>query len=74
MTPEEGAEVERSMASSISPLSEAVKEFICSNDMAFRTYSRSLRPSDSDIKEGTEVLWVPFRKEELESVLEGLVA
>ncbi|RPB26865.1 ORC2-domain-containing protein [Terfezia boudieri ATCC MYA-4762] len=54
-----------------------VEEFICSNDMAFRTLLKEFQDhqmvtSKKDVQ-GTEVLWAPFRKEELESVLEDIM-
>ena len=80
----------------------AMEEFICSNDMAFRTllkeyvFPNFLPPipyflhrlirylpchrfqdhqmitSRRDVQ-GTEILWAPFRKEELESILEDIM-
>lgn len=79
---------------------KAVEEFICSNDMAFRTllkeyvalalsssrafygwslmfpnrfHDHQMVTSKKD-SQGTEVLWAPFKKEELETILEDLVA
>ncbi|KAF8430058.1 origin recognition complex subunit 2-domain-containing protein [Tirmania nivea] len=54
-----------------------VEEFICSNDMAFRTllkefHDHQMVTSKKDVQ-GTEVLWAPFRKEELESILEDIM-
>ncbi|KAI9882708.1 MAG: hypothetical protein M1823_005543 [Watsoniomyces obsoletus] len=56
---------------------KAVEEFICSNEIAFRTllkefHDHQMITSKKDVL-GTELLWVPFRKEELESILEELL-
>ncbi|ROV92721.1 hypothetical protein VSDG_06624 [Cytospora chrysosperma] len=55
----------------------AVEEFICSSEMAFRTllkefHDHQMITSRKDIL-GTELLSLPFRKEELEAILEDLV-
>ncbi|KAF8476160.1 origin recognition complex subunit 2-domain-containing protein, partial [Kalaharituber pfeilii] len=54
-----------------------IEEFICSNDMAFRTllkefHDHQMVTSRRDLQ-GTEILWAPFRKEELESILEDIM-
>ncbi|KAI5806590.1 origin recognition complex subunit 2-domain-containing protein [Peziza echinospora] len=56
---------------------KGVEEFICSNDMAFRTllkefHDHQMVTSRKDTQ-GTETLWAPFRKEELESILEDIM-
>ncbi|PWW78176.1 origin recognition complex subunit 2 [Tuber magnatum] len=57
---------------------KAVEEFICSNDMAFRTLLKEFQDhqmvSSKKDAQGTDVLWAPFKKEELETILEDLVA
>ncbi|KAI0998864.1 hypothetical protein K3495_g9332 [Podosphaera aphanis] len=55
----------------------AVEEFICSNEMNFRIllkefYDHQMIQSKKDSL-GTEILFVPFRKEELEDILNGIV-
>ncbi|TGO68217.1 hypothetical protein BOTNAR_0028g00300 [Botryotinia narcissicola] len=57
---------------------KAVEEFICSNEMNFRTllkefHDHQMIESRKDAL-GTEVLFVPFRKEELENILEDIVS
>ncbi|KAJ4389220.1 Origin recognition complex subunit 2 [Gnomoniopsis smithogilvyi] len=56
---------------------KAVEEFICSSEMAFRTllkefHDHQMITSRKDIL-GTELLSLPFRREELEAILEDLV-
>ncbi|KAL7270126.1 Origin recognition complex subunit 2 [Rhizina undulata] len=56
---------------------KAVEEFICTNDMAFRTllkefHDHQMVTSRKDVQ-GTEVLWAPFKREELETILEEIV-
>ncbi|GAP84073.1 putative origin recognition complex subunit 2 [Rosellinia necatrix] len=56
---------------------KAVEEFICSSEMAFRTllkefHDHQMVTSRKDVL-GTELLSVPFRKEELEGILEDIV-
>ncbi|KAI1824168.1 origin recognition complex subunit 2-domain-containing protein [Xylaria intraflava] len=56
---------------------KAVEEFICSSEMAFRTllkefHDHQMITSRKDVI-GTELLSVPFRKEELEAILEDIV-
>ncbi|KAI2643234.1 origin recognition complex subunit 2-domain-containing protein [Xylaria nigripes] len=56
---------------------KAVEEFICSSEMAFRTllkefHDHQMITSRKDVL-GTELLSVPFQKEELEGVLEEIV-
>ncbi|KAK4177605.1 origin recognition complex subunit 2-domain-containing protein [Triangularia setosa] len=56
----------------------AVEEFICSSEMAFRTllkefHDHQIITSHKDVL-GTEMLSLPFRKEELEGILEELTA
>ncbi|KAI9791964.1 MAG: Origin recognition complex subunit 2 [Peltula sp. TS41687] len=56
---------------------KAVEEFICSSEVAFRTllkefHDHQMIASRKDVL-GTEILWVPFRKEELEAVLDDLL-
>ncbi|KAF8246408.1 ORC2-domain-containing protein [Wilcoxina mikolae CBS 423.85] len=52
----------------------AVGEFICSNDVAFRTLLKEFQDhqmvTSKKDSQGTEVLWAPFRKEDLEGILE----
>ncbi|KAK9416038.1 putative Origin recognition complex subunit 2 [Seiridium unicorne] len=57
---------------------KAVEEFICSSEIAFRTllkefHDHQMITSRKDVL-GTELLSVPFRKEELEAILEDLMA
>ncbi|KAM3080983.1 Origin recognition complex subunit 2 [Clarireedia jacksonii] len=57
---------------------KAVEEFICSNEMNFRTllkefHDHQMIESRKDAL-GTEMLRVPFRKEELENILEDIVS
>ncbi|KAL2019615.1 hypothetical protein VTK56DRAFT_9430 [Thermocarpiscus australiensis] len=57
---------------------KAVEEFICSSEMAFRTllkefHDHQIITSHKD-SIGTELLSLPFRKEELESILEELAS
>ncbi|KAB8300317.1 hypothetical protein EYC80_000509 [Monilinia laxa] len=57
---------------------KAVEEFICSNEMNFRTllkefHDHQMIESRKDTF-GTEILFVPFRKEELENILEDIVS
>ncbi|KAI8633257.1 origin recognition complex subunit 2-domain-containing protein [Xylariaceae sp. FL1651] len=56
---------------------KAVEEFICSSEMAFRTllkefHDHQMITSRKDVL-GTELLSVPFQKEELEAILEDIV-
>ena len=56
---------------------KALEDFTCSSDIAFRTllkefHDHQMLKSRKD-GFGTEVLWVPFRKEELEAILDDLV-
>ena len=56
---------------------KVVEEFICSNEMAFRQLLKEFHDHDMLVSRrdgaGTEVLGVPFRKEELEAILEDLM-
>lgn len=57
---------------------KAVEEFICSNEMNFRTllkefHDHQMIQSRKDTL-GTEMLSVPFRKEELETILEDITS
>ncbi|KAK4169062.1 hypothetical protein QBC43DRAFT_375568 [Cladorrhinum sp. PSN259] len=57
---------------------KAVEEFICSSEMAFRTllkefHDHQIITSHKDAL-GTELLSLPFRKDELESILEELMS
>lgn len=57
---------------------KAVEEFICSAEMGFRSllkefYDHQMIESRKDAM-GTEILSVPFQKEELETILEDLMA
>ncbi|KAI1390810.1 ORC2-domain-containing protein [Hypoxylon trugodes] len=57
---------------------KAVEEFICSSEMAFRTllkefHDHQMITSRKDVL-GTELLSVPFQKEELEGILEDLMS
>ncbi|KAK7707305.1 Origin recognition complex subunit 2 [Botryosphaeria dothidea] len=56
---------------------KAVEEFVCSNEMGFRTllkefHDHQMIESRKDAG-GVERLWVPFRREDLEGLLEELV-
>ena len=56
---------------------KAVEEFICTSEMSFRTllrefYDHQMIESRRDGL-GVEVLWVPFRREELEALLLDLI-
>ncbi|CCX09626.1 origin recognition complex subunit 2-domain-containing protein [Pyronema domesticum] len=52
----------------------AMGEFICSNDVAFRTLLKEFQDhqmiTSKKDTQGTEILWAPFRKEDLEGILE----
>lgn len=56
----------------------AEEEFICSNEMNFRTLLKEFH--DHQMVEsrrdafGTEILFLPFRKEELEDILEDIMS
>ncbi|KAK1827059.1 origin recognition complex subunit 2-domain-containing protein [Podospora conica] len=57
---------------------KAVEEFICSSEMAFRTllkefHDHQIITSHKDAL-GTELLSLPFRKDELEAILEDLMS
>ncbi|KAI0834662.1 ORC2-domain-containing protein [Hypoxylon sp. FL0890] len=57
---------------------KAVEEFICSSEMAFRTllkefHDHQMITSRKDVL-GTELLSLPFQKEELEAILEDLMS
>ncbi|TVY47993.1 Origin recognition complex subunit [Lachnellula occidentalis] len=57
---------------------KAVEEFICSNEMNFRTllkefHDHQMIESRKDAM-GTEMLSIPFRKEELETILEDIMS
>ncbi|KAA8893406.1 origin recognition complex subunit 2-domain-containing protein [Sphaerosporella brunnea] len=56
----------------------AVGEFICSNDVAFRTLLKEFMDhqmvTSKKDSQGTEILWAPFRREDLEGILEEIVA
>ncbi|TQV98924.1 hypothetical protein V2A60_007379 [Cordyceps javanica] len=57
---------------------KAVEEFVCSSEMAFRTllkefHDHQIITSRKDAL-GTELLSLPFRREELEAILEDLTA
>lgn len=56
---------------------KAVEEFICTSDMAFRTLLKEFQDHQMvDSKwdgAGTEMIGVPFRREEMEAILEDLV-
>ncbi|KAF3926082.1 hypothetical protein ABW20_dc0109858 [Dactylellina cionopaga] len=54
-----------------------LEEFVCSSDLVFKTllkefYDHQMVTSRKDLQ-GSEVLWAPFRKEELESILEDIM-
>ncbi|PVH78661.1 ORC2-domain-containing protein [Cadophora sp. DSE1049] len=57
---------------------KAVEEFICSNEMNFRTLLKEFHDHQmiQSRKDGlgTEILSVPFRKEELETILEDIAS
>ncbi|KAK7430325.1 Origin recognition complex subunit 2 [Neonectria magnoliae] len=57
---------------------KAVEEFICSSEMAFRTLLKEFHDHQiiTSMKDplGTELLSLPFRRDELESILEDLTA
>jgi len=56
---------------------KVVEEFICSNEMAFRQLLKEFHDHDMVVSKrdgvGTEVLGVPFRREEMEGILEDLM-
>lgn len=56
---------------------KVVEEFICSSDMAFRTLLKEFHDHQMVVSRrdsgGTEMLNVPFRREEMEAVLEDLL-
>lgn len=56
---------------------KAVEEFICTSDMAFRTLLKEFQDHQMvDSKwdgAGTEMIGVPFRREEMEAILEDIV-
>ncbi|KAJ2905279.1 putative origin recognition complex subunit 2 [Zalerion maritima] len=57
---------------------KAEEEFVCSNDVGFRTllkefHDHQIITSRMDMS-GTEILCLPFRKEELEGILEDLMS
>lgn len=56
---------------------KAVEEFICTSDMAFRTLLKEFQDHQMvDSKwdgAGTEMIGVPFRRQEMEAILEDLV-
>ena len=56
---------------------KVVEEFICSNEMAFRQLLKEFHDHDMLVSKrdgaGSEVLGVPFRREELEGILEDLM-
>ncbi|KAK3359337.1 origin recognition complex subunit 2-domain-containing protein [Lasiosphaeria hispida] len=69
----EGSAVEYRMV-----YNKAVEEFICSSEMAFRTllkefHDHQIITSHKDSL-GTELLSLPFRKDELEAILEDLMS
>ena len=56
---------------------KVVEEFICSNEMGFRQllkefYDHKMIISNRDVT-GSELLGVPWRKEEMEAILEDLL-
>ncbi|KAK6521669.1 Origin recognition complex subunit 2 [Arthrobotrys conoides] len=56
---------------------KGLEEFVCSSDLVFKTllkefYDHQMVTSRKDLQ-GSEVLWAPFRKEELESILEDIM-
>ncbi|KAJ4255470.1 Origin recognition complex subunit 2 [Fusarium torreyae] len=57
---------------------KAVEEFICSSEMAFRTLLKEFHDHQiiTSMKDalGTELLSLPFRKDELEAILEDLMS
>lgn len=56
---------------------KAVEEFICSSEMAFRTLLKEFHDHQMIVSRkdaiGTEMLGVPFRREEMEAILEDLL-
>ena len=56
---------------------KVVEEFICSSEMAFRTLLKEFHDHQMVVSRrdgaGTEVLTVPFRREEMETILEDLM-
>lgn len=56
---------------------KAVEEFICSSEMAFRTLLKEFHDHQMIVSRkdgiGTEMLGVPFRREEMEAILEDLM-
>ncbi|KAK6541510.1 Origin recognition complex subunit 2 [Orbilia ellipsospora] len=56
---------------------KGLEEFICSSELVLKTllkefYDHQMVMSRKDLQ-GSEVLWAPFRKEELESILEDIM-
>ncbi|KAF3915547.1 hypothetical protein ABW21_db0204776 [Orbilia brochopaga] len=56
---------------------KGLEEFVCSSDLVFKTllkefYDHQMVTSRKDLQ-GSETLWAPFRKEELESILEDIL-
>lgn len=72
IVPSEGAAVEYRVL-----YQKAVEEFICSSEMAFRTLLKEFHDHQMIVSRkdgiGTEMLGVPFRREEMEAILEDLV-
>lgn len=56
---------------------KVVEEFICSSEMAFRTLLKEFHDHQMVVSRrdgaGTEMLAVPFRREEMETILEDLI-
>ena len=56
---------------------KAVEEFICSSEMAFRTLLKEFHDHQMIVSRkdgiGTEMLGLPFRREEMEAILEDLM-
>ncbi|KAL8836860.1 MAG: hypothetical protein Q9170_002751 [Blastenia crenularia] len=57
---------------------KVVEEFICSNEMGFRQLLKEFLDHQMIVSRrdvtGAEMLWVPFRREEMEAILEDLIA
>ncbi|EWC45611.1 hypothetical protein DRE_05172 [Drechslerella stenobrocha 248] len=56
---------------------KGLEEFVCSSDLVFKTllkefYDHQMITSRRDLQ-GSEVMWAPFRKEELENILEDIL-
>lgn len=72
MAPSEGGAVEYKVL-----YQKAVEDFICSSEMAFRTLLKEFHDHQMIVSRkdgiGTEMLGLPFRREEMEAILEDLM-